>query len=167
MPANTPRGFPYPLPTEPVAEGAQAIRNLAEAIDAKDAGRELAYAEVAIGVNPGAGATLDVVSAGAVTFDGLTPVLIEGFVAALSTGAVAGATLSLVLYDAAANLGLMGMVQTPAAAVARAPCYGARRLTPSAGSHTYILKATAGANAAGNVLTGAGYLPGFIRITRA
>ena len=30
MPANTPRGFPYPLPTEPVAEGAQAIRNLAE-----------------------------------------------------------------------------------------------------------------------------------------
>ena len=35
MPANTPRGYPYPLPTEPVAEGAQAIRNLAEAIDAK------------------------------------------------------------------------------------------------------------------------------------
>jgi microcystin-dependent protein len=33
MPANTPRGFPYPLPTEPVAEGAQAIRNLAEAVD--------------------------------------------------------------------------------------------------------------------------------------
>lgn len=35
MPGTTPRGFPYPLPTEPVAEGAQAIRNLAEAIDAK------------------------------------------------------------------------------------------------------------------------------------
>ena len=33
MPANTPKGFPYPLPTEPVAEGAQAIRNLAEADD--------------------------------------------------------------------------------------------------------------------------------------
>lgn len=33
MPANTPRGFPYPLPTEPVAEGAQAIRNLAESAD--------------------------------------------------------------------------------------------------------------------------------------
>jgi hypothetical protein len=32
MPANTPRGLPYPLPTEPVAEGALAIRNLAEAI---------------------------------------------------------------------------------------------------------------------------------------
>lgn len=35
MPANTSRGYPYPLPTEPVAEGAQAIRNLAEAADAK------------------------------------------------------------------------------------------------------------------------------------
>jgi len=33
MPANTPNGLPYPLPTEPVAEGAQAIRNLAEAVD--------------------------------------------------------------------------------------------------------------------------------------
>jgi hypothetical protein len=32
MPANTPLGNPYPLPTEPVAEGAQAIRNLAEAV---------------------------------------------------------------------------------------------------------------------------------------
>jgi hypothetical protein len=37
MPANTPRGYPYPLPTEPVAEGAQAIRNLAEKIDAQSA----------------------------------------------------------------------------------------------------------------------------------
>lgn len=33
MPANTPRNFPYPLPTEPVAEGAQRIRELAEALD--------------------------------------------------------------------------------------------------------------------------------------
>ena len=32
MPANTAQGLPYPLPTEPVAEGAQAIRNLAEAL---------------------------------------------------------------------------------------------------------------------------------------
>lgn len=33
MPATTPRGYPYPLPTEPVAEGAQAIRNLAESLN--------------------------------------------------------------------------------------------------------------------------------------
>lgn len=35
MPANTPKGLPYPLPSEPVAEGAQAIRNLAEATDTR------------------------------------------------------------------------------------------------------------------------------------
>ena len=34
MPANTSKGYPYPLPTEPVAEGAQAIRNLADANNA-------------------------------------------------------------------------------------------------------------------------------------
>lgn len=39
MPGTTPRGFPYPLPTEPVAEGAQAIRNLAESIDRRYRGR--------------------------------------------------------------------------------------------------------------------------------
>ena len=33
MPSTTPRGLPYPLPTEPVAEGAAAIRALAEALD--------------------------------------------------------------------------------------------------------------------------------------
>ena len=38
MPGTTPRGYPYPLPTEPVAEGAAAIRALADALDAKVAG---------------------------------------------------------------------------------------------------------------------------------
>ncbi len=33
MPANTPGGLPYPLPTEPIAAGADAIKNLATAID--------------------------------------------------------------------------------------------------------------------------------------
>ena len=32
---NTPKGFPYPVPTDPVAQGAAAIRSLAEAADAR------------------------------------------------------------------------------------------------------------------------------------
>lgn len=47
MPANTPSGLPYPLPTEPVAEGAQAIRNLAEALDARRIGSVLLAADAA------------------------------------------------------------------------------------------------------------------------
>ena len=41
MPANTPNGLPYPLPTEPVAEGALAIRNLAEAVNTPQAWQEI------------------------------------------------------------------------------------------------------------------------------
>lgn len=33
MPGTTPHGLPYPLPTEPVRDGALRIRELAEAID--------------------------------------------------------------------------------------------------------------------------------------
>jgi hypothetical protein len=60
MPANTPRGLPYPLPTEPVAEGAQAIRNLAEAVDAQLGGGEKVYqpctsdVSTAVPASPGA-----------------------------------------------------------------------------------------------------------------
>lgn len=43
MPGTTPLGFPYPLPTEPVAEGAAAIRTLAEA----DEGRAIRVARAA------------------------------------------------------------------------------------------------------------------------
>lgn len=32
MPSNTASGYPYPLPTEPVKDGAVAIKNLADAV---------------------------------------------------------------------------------------------------------------------------------------
>jgi len=35
MPSQTAQGYPYPLPSEPVRDGAVAIRNLAEAIQAR------------------------------------------------------------------------------------------------------------------------------------
>lgn len=49
MPANTTRGLPYPLPTEPVAEGAQAIRNLAEALDVTIFDRRFVFASAYAG----------------------------------------------------------------------------------------------------------------------
>lgn len=38
MPANTPAGLPYPLPTEPVKDGAVSIQNLATALDGRGQG---------------------------------------------------------------------------------------------------------------------------------
>lgn len=35
MPANTAKGFPYPLPTDPLTNGATAIKNLATAVDTR------------------------------------------------------------------------------------------------------------------------------------
>jgi len=35
MPANTPKGFPYPLGTDRLADGDDAIHNLATAVDTK------------------------------------------------------------------------------------------------------------------------------------
>jgi hypothetical protein len=35
MPATTAKGYPYPLGTDPVSDGDDAIKNLAEATDAK------------------------------------------------------------------------------------------------------------------------------------
>jgi hypothetical protein len=62
MPSTTPRGLPYPLPTEPIADGATAIKNLADALDPRG---ELAYAELAApkSSSNGVPATLDLVLA--------------------------------------------------------------------------------------------------------
>lgn len=35
MPSNTPNGYPYPVASDPVAQGATAIQNLASAVDTK------------------------------------------------------------------------------------------------------------------------------------
>lgn len=35
MPSATANGYPYPLPTEPVRDGAVAIKNLADAVEAR------------------------------------------------------------------------------------------------------------------------------------
>lgn len=35
MPSNTPNGYPYPVASDPVAQGATAIQNLAQAVDTR------------------------------------------------------------------------------------------------------------------------------------
>ena len=174
MPANTPRGFPYPLPAEPVAEGAQAIRNLAEAIDAKEAGRELSYTEftaaVAVAVTGAPGVTI--VTAPALTFDGTTAVLVEFFSPAFATSGNANQALSADLYDGGTTLGRIAIVSNCATPTSvQTPVRAGRRLTPAAGSHTFIVyarNAVAGTSQVYGGPGGAGPLlvPGYIRVAR-
>jgi hypothetical protein len=49
MPGTTPNGLPYPLPSEPIADGADAIKNLALALDLPLMARLLTAAGQSVG----------------------------------------------------------------------------------------------------------------------
>jgi hypothetical protein len=110
-----------------------------------------------------------VVSSGAITYENV-PHLIEFFSPWVipDAGAI-GRQLILNLYDGSTDLGRIGQVRTPAAQNSAFTCKLERRLTPTAASHTYIIKAWVSAGT-GTVSAGAGGtatpLPGFIRVTR-
>ncbi|MCR4331731.1 MAG: hypothetical protein NUV34_03355, partial [Sulfuricaulis sp.] len=113
------------------------------------AGAELAYGQITSNVpvtaTTAAGADV-VVSSGAVTYDG-TPVYVE-FYAPI---ALAGTNyITFVLYDGATLLGIVAQNRTLNISV-NAPV----KITPSAGSHTYQIKAYVDAGS-GTVYAGAG-----------
>jgi hypothetical protein len=136
-------------------------------MDAYLASRELAYAEITVSKSitaiPLASADV-VVTAPALTFDGATTVMIE-FCAPYMRG---GTTyLNLRLWDGATDLGQIGFVD-PTNKYATAAMK--RRITPSAGSHTFSIRAVvdAGTGSVG-ADTGTGSAtpqPAFIRIER-
>jgi hypothetical protein len=137
-------------------------------------GAELAYVEftspVTISATAAASAT-SIVSAGSVSFDGSTAVIIECFVPQVGFSNTTGNATKLVLYDGSTNLGLLGQIFWNGAE-GTVSFFGARRLTPSNGSHTFSLRAwkvgigthtaTAGSGGTGDN----DILPGFIRITK-
>lgn len=115
------------------------------------------------------GTANSVVSASTLTYEAV-PHLIEFF----ATGArpdngAAGRILHITLFDSTTVIGALAGVTTPAASNMNVPVYLARRLTPTAASHTYNIKAWASAGT-GLIQAGSGgagtKLPGFIRITR-
>lgn len=104
-------------------------------------------------------------------FDG-NPVIAEIFSNAIQTPSLVAGSVTLMLMEGATNLGIIGLVQTPAAAVMRAPYLGRYRFTPSAGSHTYsvaaICSSTTGTPFFGAGAAGSGInIPAYIRFTRA
>jgi hypothetical protein len=124
---------------------------------------------VSISATTEAGANT-IVSGNAVTYDGSTTILITcSSPQANPDDTQASPYMIFSLWDSSTNLGRLGQLEEKGSVNGRFPLFFQCRLTPSAGSHTYIWKAWNVAGT-GSVDGGAGgastSMPGFIRITK-
>ena len=129
---------------------------------------ELGYSQITSNVGVNVGAT-DVISPMTVVCDG-SPVLVEFHAPSAYPTAVSGGQLMIELHiDGVRQHAYWGFIQTPAATAAqRTPVALKYRVTPSAGSHTFAVKATASATG-GNIEAGnstSGFAPAFLRVSK-
>lgn len=127
-------------------------------------GNELAYVEITADVTSAStseASPTDVMSAGAIAFDGATRICIE-FSCASWTNGVNGITY-LNLWRDSTDLGRIGRRNTGSQG-SSSPFLGRRYLTPSAGTFTYSIK-TWHSTAAGTVIAVSPWLPASLRIT--
>lgn len=129
--------------------------------------RELAYVEFTAAVTPSVGSFTDVVTSGSITYTA-EPIMVEFYspkVDLLDNGEILVA-----LFEGTTQLGNVLRAQgnsSSGAAHGDTSGYGARRLTPTAGSREYKFR---GYNVSGSnvIQAGAGtssnYMPGYIRI---
>jgi hypothetical protein len=134
---------------------------------------ELDYAQITSPVAPTATteATANtVVTGAAVAYDGSTPINIEFFSPQARAQGTTNAQLILVLYDGAASIGLLGVLNSPSSNPNWVPLLARTRITPSAATHTYSIRAFVSTGTA-SIQAGAGGLgavvPAFMRITAA
>jgi hypothetical protein len=156
----------YPEAVDP-ADVPLDLRELAEDVENHGPATELAYAQFTTAVTVpvvAEASAVTVVSAGSVTYSA-QPIVIEFFAAAIAVAATP-AQVVCNLWDGGADLGRIGGIINPGTAQQFVPAMLRRRLTPTAGAHTYIVKAWA-ASAAGTIYGNTPYVPGFIRIARA
>jgi hypothetical protein len=130
--------------------------------------KEVAYVEFTTNVSitaTSAATANQVVSSGAITYENV-PHLIQFHSAALQpdTGA-ASRRITLVLCDSTTVISEPSYVQTPATGTFLSPGVCSIRLTPTADSHTYNIRAFVNAGN-GLVIATSPASPGFIRITR-
>lgn len=134
---------------------------------------ELDYVQFTSNVSPTAtseGTANTVVTSSAVTYDGSTPIIIEFWCNNARPRADASGNMTLWLYEDGSSIGQIGFISAYEAGAVNQILYGRRRITPTAGSHTYSIRASVSAGT-GLVAGGAGgngnIAPGFIRIVKA
>lgn len=138
------------------------------------AGFQIDYAQIttaSVNITATAESTADVVITGSsVLFDGAA-IMVDFYCPdATPDATAAGRALTFDLYMDGASLGQMGLELTPAAASMRLPIFCTKRITPSAATHVFSVRAHVNAGT-GIVRSGAGgsgnSSPSFLRITKA
>lgn len=139
------------------------------------AGTVLAHTEITanVPVTSNVGSPTTVITAPAVVFDG-GPVLIE-FTSPMATAPQQlNLSLHIALYEGATDLGILATLANNAGVASyNAPIFARRRFTPTAGSHTYSIKAyTTSVSPAGSTVfagpgTSGNWMPATLRIVRA
>jgi hypothetical protein len=135
-------------------------------------GYEFDYAQVTSNTNvtgTTSGAANTIITGNAVTYDGSTIVLAEFSSAFVRPDSTAGGRdLTVALFEGSTAIASVVYVTTEAAATAFFAVRGAYRFTPSAGAHTYLIKAfvSAGTGVIGAGAAGTAGAPAFLRITK-
>ncbi len=160
------------IPATPAAGQAPIATGTTAATWQYPPGYEIGYDQITSPVSITATAEASgntVISCAAHTFDG-APVMAEFFSPAIDAGAGAGAFVVVCLFESTTEIGRLAVVQGPAAGNGTtAPGIGKLRFTPSAGSHTYTVKAFR-ITANGSIEAGAGGtatdVPAYMRFTK-
>ena len=115
------------------------------------------------------GTANSVVSASTLTYEAVPHMITFFCPGARPDNGAAGRVLHVILYDSTTALGELAGPTTPAAANDNHPIHAQFRITPTAASHTYNVKAWTSAGTA-LIQAGAGgtgtKVPGFIRVER-
>jgi hypothetical protein len=159
----------------PVAGTALSVstfgKPVADAINAAP-GSEIVYAQitapVSITATTAAGAQAIIIM-GDRTWDG-TPFMVQFYTPNAQTPASAGGQILVNLWDNNTDLGYLAQLINPAAATFGMALNGVRKITPTAGTHNYSVRAWVSPSGTGGVSAGNGTInnlaPAFLRFTR-
>ncbi len=135
-------------------------------------GTELDYVQKtsATTINAASEATADTIVTGAsVAYDGSTIIEIHFYAVGFNTPSTAGANLVVCLYDGSSSIGFIGQYSTVANAAQIMPVDCFARITPSAASHTYGIRAystVSGASVYGGAGGNGAYRPAYMQIKK-
>ncbi len=136
-------------------------------------GFEIGYDEITATVNVAStteSSPTTIITCAAHTFDG-SPVICEFYTPRIITPQLASSFVIVSLWESTTQIGRLVLALTPAAANMQIGGTWQRRFTPSAGSHTYLIRAHASStNGTPSVNAGAGGtatdFPAFVRFTK-